>query len=79
MKYEVTGYLKLNNEEKFDEHVEEFTDYNDAVDCYTEMFSNVAGDISNIGGEFVLMLTQHQYGEVTMLRRHTIDTTLCLS
>lgn len=78
MKYEVTGFLKLSNEDKFDEHVEEFTDYNDAVDCYTEVFSNVAGDICNTGGEFVIMLTKHEHGEVTMLRRHTIGTT-CLS
>lgn len=77
MKYEVSGYLKLNNtSESFDEHIEEFTDYNDAIDCYTEVFRDVASDIANIGGEFVLMLTKREFGSIEMLRRHTINTTL---
>jgi hypothetical protein len=39
------------------------------------VFGDVARDITDIGGEFVLMLTEHRFGEVTMLKRHTINTT----
>ena len=71
----MSGYLKFNNEESFSERVEEFTDFNDATDYYTEVFGDVARDITDIGGEFVLMLTERRLGEVTMLKRHTINTT----
>lgn len=75
MMYEVSGYLKFNNEESFSERVEKFTDVNDATDYYTEVFGDVARDLTDIGGEFVLMLTERRLGEVTMLKRHTINTT----
>lgn len=75
MMYEVSGYLKFNNEESFYERVEKFTDVNHATDYYTEVFGDVARDLTDIGGEFVLMLTERRLDEVTMLKRHTINTT----
>ena len=75
MIYTVTGYLKFNDDTSFDQHEQQFSDYNKAVDCYTQVFGDVAKDISQIGGEFVLMLTKEIAGVPEIVKRHTINTT----
>jgi len=75
--YRVIGQIKYSNESKFDSYTESFTDLVEASNCYTKVFTDVASDMSEIGGEFVITLLRDSEDaqQVEVIRRQVLSTT----
>ena len=83
MIYRVIGELVPQNRQldgrDLDRHISEFDNYTDASDYYSLTFQQMAHDITDIGGEFIITLmaiTDDNTGQV--LKRHLASTTILL-
>lgn len=78
--YEVIGQFSPNIEltietepYRFDK---EFETHTDALNYYSTTLSDMAENISDIGGEFVITLIGSSTGEERILKRHVLSTTI---
>jgi hypothetical protein len=81
MNYRVIGerISTANDDNQVDRHELEFLIYTDAVDYYVSMMSQVAEDMTDLGGEFVCTLVCDKDDEtVEVMKRHVITTTVLL-
>lgn len=77
MNYYVTG--QRNVQGKWEEHTQEFETYSEAALYYSQIFSQVAEDICDLGGELVFTLVaQTDDGSNEVMKRHTVSTTVLL-
>lgn len=64
---------------KWDEHTQEFDNYSEATLYYSQTFSQVAEDICDLGGEFVMtLLADKEDGTTEVMKRHVVSTTILL-
>lgn len=75
--YRVIGQVKQLNENEFDSYTESFTDFVEASNYYNKVFTDVASDMSEIGGEFVITLLRdtEDAQQVEVIRRQVLSTT----
>lgn len=81
MNYRVIGerILSAHEDNNVDRHELGFTSYTDAVDYYVSILSQVAEDMTDLGGEFVCTLVCDKDEEtVEVMKRHVISTTILL-
>lgn len=86
MTYRVIGQrTNVNNHNdsisttKWDEHTQDFDSYSEATLYYSQIFSQVAEDICDLGGEFVMtLLADKEDGSVEVMKRHVVSTTILL-
>ena len=77
MKYKVIG--QRNIEGNWEDHTQEFDNYSDATLYYSQIFSQVAEDICDLGGELVFTLIgEDEHGTGSIMKRHTVSTTVLL-
>ncbi len=77
MKFEIKGHVRYDYQSDYSTHSTHYTDYNDAVDSYISIYSGVASDIAQLGGDFVISLIQWNEDDTfVMLKRHTLNTTV---
>jgi hypothetical protein len=57
-------------------HVEEFNDYNKALDYYRDTFKSQSELIVDLGGNHTIMLYTKENNDVQIIKRQTIDTTI---
>jgi hypothetical protein len=77
MNYEIKGHIRHDYESDYTTHSTEYADYNDALDNYISIYSGVASDIAQLGGDFVISLIQwNDDNTFVMLKRHTLNTTV---
>jgi hypothetical protein len=77
MNYEIKGHIRHDYESDYATHSTEYTDYNDAVNHYISIYSGVAADIAQTGGDFVISLIQwNDDNTLVILKRHTLNTTV---
>jgi len=77
MKYKVIG--QRNIEGNWEDHTQEFDNYSEATLYYSQIFSQVAEDICDLGGELVFTLIgQDDDGTESIMKRHTVSTTVLL-
>ena len=78
MKYYVfTNTLNIEGAENF-EHTEEISNYEDAIDYYRSTFKNQAELVVDCGGDHTIMMYTKENGNIRVLKRNTIATTLSL-
>jgi hypothetical protein len=75
--FRVIGQIKYSNENEFDSYTESFTDFVEASNYYNKLFTDVASDMSEIGGEFVITLLKDSADEqqIEVIRRQVLSTT----
>lgn len=83
MTYRVIGQRtiagKFQDDAKWDEHTQEFDSFSEATLYYSQIFSQVAEDICDLGGEFVMtLLADKEDGGVEVMKRHVVSTTVLL-
>ena len=78
--YKVIGQFSPNIEltnvtepHRFDK---EFDLHTEALDYYSTTLADIAENISDIGGEFVITLIGESDGEERILKRHVLSTTI---
>jgi len=77
MKYTVLG--QRNIEGKWEDHTQEFDTYSEASLYYSQIFSQVAEAICDLGGELVFtLLADKEDGGQEVMKRHIIMTTVLL-
>lgn len=72
-KYIVIGQRIISDE--IDKHEEAFSDYNTAIDYYSDTFRDVSYDVCHIGGEFVITLIEVSENP-KILKRNLTSTTV---
>lgn len=77
MNYYVTG--QRNVQGKWEEHRQDFDTYSEAALYYSQIFSQVAEDICDLGGELVFTLVaMKDDGGIEIMKRHIVSTTILL-
>lgn len=75
MKHYVFAHTTDTDSAERIEHIEEFNDYDTAMDCYRDTFKNQSEQLVDNGGEHIIMLYTKENNYVRVLKRHTISTT----
>jgi hypothetical protein len=83
MTYRVIGQRtnvgRFEENAKWDEHTQEFDNYSEATLYYSQIFSQVAEDICDLGGDFIFTLVaDKEDGSVEVMKRHVVSTTILL-
>jgi hypothetical protein len=71
-----TPNIELTNVTEPHRFDKEFELHTNALDYYTTTLSDIAENISDIGGEFVITLVGSATGEERILKRHVLSTTI---
>jgi hypothetical protein len=75
MKHYVFAHTTDTDSAERIEHIEEFNDYDTAMDYYRDTFKNQSEQLVDNGGEHIIMLYTKENNYVRVLKRHTISTT----
>lgn len=80
MTYKVIGQftpdIELTISAETHRYNKDFDTYSDAMDFYANILSEMASNISDIGGDFVITLMGGLADDLEIIKRHAITTTI---